>query len=42
MCLTFVQLELETQGSPQDPFGIVGQDEVPLSTKKKKLTFGAN
>ena len=37
-----LQMELETQGSPQDPFGIVGQDEVPLSTKKKKLTFGTN
>lgn len=34
-----LRLELETQGSPHDPYGIVGEDEVPLDTKKKTLQF---
>ncbi len=36
-----LRMELETQGSSQDPFGIVGEDEVPLTTKKKELKFQA-
>lgn len=34
-----LRLELETQGSQYDPFGILGEDEVPLETKKKTLRF---
>jgi hypothetical protein len=36
-----LHMELETQGSAHDPFGIVGQDEVLLKTKKKVLKFQA-